>query len=79
LYRHEVSHSTLYGFDAFWLIIFSRSLAYCELYLLLAMLTVRVFPRMQLYKTTEEDIIYDHDIFNPLPVSTSKGVRATIV
>ena len=57
---------------------FSRSLAYCELYLLLALLTVRVFPRMQLYETTETDITYDHDFFNPFPVWNSQGVRAII-
>ena len=56
-----------------------NSLAYCELYLLLALLTVRVFPRMQLYETTEKDVAYDHDFFNPFPVWGSKGVRAIIV
>lgn len=49
------------------------------MYTLLALLTVRVFPRMKLYETTESDVIYDHDIFNPLPVSSSKGVRAIVV
>ena len=62
-----------------WLIKFPCSLAYCELYLLLALLTLRVFPRMQLYETTETDITYDHDFFNPFPVRTSKGVRAIIM
>ena len=57
----------------------NRSLAHCELYTLLSLMTVRVFPRMKLYETTESDVIYDHDIFNPLPVKTSKGVRAIIV
>lgn len=54
------------------------SLAHCELYLLLALLVVRVFPRMQLYETTEADVTYDHDFFNPFPVWNSQGVRATI-
>lgn len=58
---------------------FPRSLAHCELYTLLSLLTVRVFPRMRLYETTEADVTYDHDFFNPLPVATSKGVRAIIV
>ena len=49
------------------------------MYTLLALLTVRIFPRMRLYETTISDITYDHDIFNPLPVATSKGVRAIIV
>ena len=56
-----------------------RSLAHCELYTLLSLLTVRVFPRMRLHETTESDVAYDHDIFNPLPVATSKGVRAIII
>ncbi|KAL8849537.1 MAG: hypothetical protein Q9221_005471 [Calogaya cf. arnoldii] len=55
------------------------NLAYCELYLLLAMLAVRVYPRLQLYDTMEKDVAYDHDFFNPFPVWDSKGVRAIIV
>ncbi|KAG9234593.1 benzoate 4-monooxygenase cytochrome p450 [Amylocarpus encephaloides] len=55
------------------------NLAHCELYTLLSLLTLRVFPRMKVYETTESDVTYDHDIFNPLPVKTSKGVRAIIV
>ncbi|KXX82892.1 Trichodiene oxygenase [Madurella mycetomatis] len=55
------------------------NLAYCELYLLLALLVHRVFPRMQLYETTEADIAWDHDFFNPFPVWGSKGVRGIIV
>ena len=62
-----------------WLITIHCSLAHCELYTLLSLLVMRVYPRMRLYETTETDIIYDHDIFNPLPVSSSKGVRAVIV
>lgn len=34
---------------------------------------------MQLHETTEADIAWDHDFFNPFPVWGSKGVRATIV
>lgn len=55
------------------------SLAYCELYIVLALLTVRVFPRMKLWETTEKDVEWDHDIFIPMPVKGSKGVRAVIV
>ncbi|KAL3429166.1 cytochrome P450 [Aspergillus tetrazonus] len=54
------------------------NLAYCELYLLLALLVVRVFPRMRLYETTEADVAYDHDFFNPFPVWESKGVRVVV-
>jgi hypothetical protein len=34
---------------------------------------------MKLYETTEADIAWDHDFFNPFPVWGSKGVRAVIV
>jgi hypothetical protein len=54
------------------------SLAYCELYLLLTALTLRVFPQMRLFETTERDIRYDHDMFVPLTHDDSKGVRVTI-
>ncbi|EGO58516.1 hypothetical protein NEUTE1DRAFT_59167, partial [Neurospora tetrasperma FGSC 2508] len=54
-------------------------LAYCELYVLLSLLIVRVFPHMKLHETTEADVTHDHDFFNPFPVSSSKGVRAIIV
>ncbi|KAK5994061.1 Cytochrome P450 monooxygenase sdnE [Cladobotryum mycophilum] len=54
------------------------NLAYCELYLLLALLVVRVFPHMELYETSESDVAYDHDFFNPFPVWHSEGVRAVI-
>jgi hypothetical protein len=35
-------------------------------------------PHMRLYKTTERDIRYDHDMFIPRTVSGSDGVRVTI-
>ncbi|EDO64909.2 benzoate 4-monooxygenase cytochrome P450 [Neurospora crassa OR74A] len=54
-------------------------LAYCELYVLLSLLIVRVFPHMKLHETTEVDVTHDHDFFNPFPVSSSKGVRAIVV
>ncbi|KAE8369703.1 cytochrome P450 [Aspergillus caelatus] len=55
------------------------NLAFCELHVVLAALTMRVFPHMQLYETTEDDVRYDHDLFNPLPKASSKGIRAVIV
>ncbi|KAI1404039.1 cytochrome P450 [Hypoxylon fuscum] len=55
------------------------NLAYCELYLALAALSLRVLPQMRLYETTEEDVRYDHDMFNPMTNARSKGVRAIIV
>lgn len=54
------------------------SLAYCELYLALAALVLRVFPRMKLYETTVTDVMYDHDLFVPMVKKGSKGVRVTI-
>ncbi|KAK8080848.1 hypothetical protein PG997_008666 [Apiospora hydei] len=54
------------------------NLAYCELHVGLAALCLRVLPNMRLYKTTEEDIKYDHDMFNPMPKRSSKGVRVAM-
>ena len=54
------------------------SLALCELYLSLTALVMRVMPHMQLYKTTERDVRYDHDMFIPVTVDDSEGVRVTI-
>ncbi|KAK8875095.1 trichodiene oxygenase [Apiospora arundinis] len=53
-------------------------LAYCELHLCLAALTLRVIPRMRLYETTELDVRYDHDMFVPLTHKNSKGVRVLV-
>ncbi|KAJ8123130.1 hypothetical protein ONZ43_g851 [Nemania bipapillata] len=52
-----------------------RCLAYCELYLLLALLVSRVFPFMKLHETTEEDVAYDHDFFNPFPDAIGQTLR----
>lgn len=54
------------------------SLAYCELYLTLAALILRVFPRMKLFETTEKDIAYDGDSFVPRTARDSKGVRVLV-
>lgn len=54
------------------------SLALCEMYIGLAALILRVFPRMRLFETTEEDILYDHDMVVPVPKAGSKGVRVVI-
>lgn len=53
-------------------------LAQSELFLAVAALTLRVFPRMQLYETTVEDVRYDYDKFVPVARPGSKGVRVTI-
>ncbi|KAI1864594.1 uncharacterized protein JN550_008881 [Neoarthrinium moseri] len=55
-----------------------KNLALCELYLVLTALVLRVMPRMKLYETTEKDVTYDHDMFVPVTVSGSKGVRVLI-
>ncbi|KAF3062236.1 Trichodiene oxygenase [Daldinia childiae] len=52
--------------------------ALCELYMAVAALTLRVFPRMHLFQTTEEDVAYDYDIFSPMPKASSKGVRVVL-
>ncbi|KAH8671569.1 cytochrome P450 [Xylariales sp. PMI_506] len=54
------------------------NLAFCELHLALTALTLRVFPQMHLFETTEVDVKYDHDMFVPLTSDDSKGVRVTI-
>ncbi|KAI0839693.1 cytochrome P450 [Hypoxylon sp. FL0890] len=54
------------------------NLAICELYVALSALTLRVFPHARLFKTTEEDVAYDHDMFIPMPKAGSEGVRITI-
>lgn len=48
----------------------ARSLAYCELYMMVALMALRVIPRARLHETTVEDISYDHDM---LVVQTKKG------
>ncbi|PYH87798.1 cytochrome P450 [Aspergillus ellipticus CBS 707.79] len=54
------------------------NLAFCELYLVLAALLVRVLPHMHLFETSEWDVRYDHDMFNPMPRAESLGVRVVI-
>ncbi|KAF3396164.1 Trichodiene oxygenase [Penicillium rolfsii] len=55
------------------------NLAYCNIYVGLATMTLRLFPRMKLYETDVDDVKYDHDLMAPAPKSDSKGVRAIIV
>ncbi|RBR23917.1 uncharacterized protein FIESC28_03227 [Fusarium coffeatum] len=55
-----------------------KNLALCELYLSLTALVMRVMPHMRLYETTERDVRYDHDMFIPVTVDDSWGVRVTI-
>ncbi|KAL1959777.1 hypothetical protein VTO42DRAFT_1363 [Malbranchea cinnamomea] len=55
-----------------------ENLAYCEVYLMAAIMAMRVLPRARLYETTLEDVTYDHD---QIVAQTKKGsisVRVTI-
>lgn len=54
------------------------SLAITELNFTVAALAMRVWSRMELYETTDVDIVYDHDMFIPMPKSGSNGLRVTI-
>lgn len=46
------------------------SLAYCELYIMAALMATKVLPRAKLIDTTVEDISYDHDL---IVLQTKKG------
>lgn len=54
-----------------------HSLAYCELYLMVAAMALRVLPRAQLHETTIEDIEYDHDLI--VPQSKHGSIRVGLV
>jgi len=54
------------------------NLAYCELYFAVTALVLRVFPHMELFETTEEDIKYHHDLFIPQPRPESLGLRVLV-
>lgn len=50
------------------------SLAYCELYLMTALIAMRVIPKATLVDTTVEDVMYDHDM---IVLQTKKGSIST--
>ena len=54
------------------------SLALCEIHFGIAALALRVLPQMRLFETTEEDVLYDHDMFIPMTKAGSKGIRVEI-
>ncbi|KAF1814797.1 cytochrome P450 [Eremomyces bilateralis CBS 781.70] len=54
------------------------NLAYCELYLGLTALVLRVLPHLEIFETTVDDVKYHHDLFVPMAHPDSKGVRVTI-
>ncbi|KAK3324341.1 cytochrome P450 monooxygenase-like protein [Cercophora scortea] len=47
-----------------------ENLAYCEVYLMTALLAMRFIPRARLYETTLDDLTYDHDL---IVLQTKKG------
>ncbi|KAH7094996.1 cytochrome P450 [Paraphoma chrysanthemicola] len=47
-----------------------ENLAYCELYVMAALMALQVIPRAKLVDTTVEDISYDHDL---IVLQTKKG------
>jgi hypothetical protein len=51
------------------------SLAYCELYIAAAAITLRVLPLVELFDTDEGDVQFDHDMFVPMAKVESLGVR----
>ncbi|KAK2601043.1 hypothetical protein N8I77_010521 [Diaporthe amygdali] len=56
----------------------AMNLALCEIHFAVAALAIRVLPRMTLFETTEDDVLYDHDMFIPMVKAGSKGIRVTV-
>lgn len=79
--RHEVSTEAIVqcAGDRLSLLTSFTSLAFCELYLSLTALVLRVFPHMQLFETTQRDVAYHHELFVPMAEPGSKGVRVLMV
>ncbi|KAL2151657.1 hypothetical protein VTH82DRAFT_6755 [Thermothelomyces myriococcoides] len=55
-----------------------ENLAYCEVYLMSAVMALRVLPRTKLHETTVEDISYDHDMIVAQTKKGSISVRVKI-
>ncbi|KAL0775849.1 hypothetical protein CaCOL14_007136 [Colletotrichum acutatum] len=53
-------------------------LAYCELHVAIAAMTLRVLPQLRLYETTDADIEYDYDLAVAMPKKGSKGIRLEV-
>lgn len=49
-------------------------LAYCEIYIMVAIMALRVLPRARLHDTTAADLTYDHDL---VVLQTKKGSITT--
>ncbi|KAK7734753.1 hypothetical protein SLS53_007859 [Cytospora paraplurivora] len=56
----------------------AMNLALCEIYFSITALALRVLPHMSLFETTDEDVLYDHDMFIPMPKAGTNGIRVTI-
>jgi hypothetical protein len=69
VYRGEVSGHAVWRV-MLWLANVSCSLAYCEIYVMCALMAFKVIPRARLVDTTVEDITYDYDL---IVVQTRKG------
>ncbi|KAF4979166.1 hypothetical protein FZEAL_4594 [Fusarium zealandicum] len=54
-------------------------LAYCELYVTITALVLRVMPHLELYQTDISDIAYDHDEIKANAKRGSKGLRLVVV
>lgn len=54
------------------------SLALCELYFAIVMLVLRVYPRMQLFETTIDDVKLYRDLFVPIFKDGRKGVQVFV-
>ncbi|OLN95820.1 Trichodiene oxygenase 1 [Colletotrichum chlorophyti] len=54
-------------------------LAYCELHVAIAAITLRAMPYMRLYRTTDVDVEYDFDLAIGMPKKGSKGIRIEMV
>lgn len=61
------------------LLIWSDSLAFCEIYLATAVMALRVLPHLKLHDTVYEDIKYDHDALTPQPKKGARGVRVKAI
>lgn len=66
LFRHPADRRT-----------FNR-LAYCELYIAVAALILRVIGNMRLFDTTDADVVYDFDLALAMPKRGGKGIRVNM-
>ncbi|KAE9568049.1 hypothetical protein CGMCC3_g15848 [Colletotrichum fructicola] len=53
-------------------------LAYCELYIAVAALILRVIGNMRLFDTTDADVVYDFDLALAMPKRGGRGIRVNM-